>query len=170
MVYFFFIKFSNVFVVVIKTFVNYFQITQKVAEMNRGVDACVNGGSAQLRDSPRGLHSSLEGGLDDIDLLKIGSPPPLQGRDSVSNIFIPIFQFQNRDASIKNIMEFYHININMINFICTRHRKKEMTPLTDQLKTALPNATLCPTRKQLKWTKTTKKILNLQNHRLHPSK
>ena len=27
-----------------------------------------------LADSPRGLHNSLEGGLDDAELLKIGSP------------------------------------------------------------------------------------------------
>jgi len=45
-----------------------------VTDLNRGVDAA--GVGTPLRDSPRGLHNSLEGGLDDIDLLKIGSPPP----------------------------------------------------------------------------------------------
>jgi len=55
--------------------------------MSRGADPSVACANAPLRDSPRGLHSSLEGGLDDIDLLKIGSPPPSNGRDSVSVIF-----------------------------------------------------------------------------------
>lgn len=41
---------------------------------NRGTE---NGGSGGgLLDSPRGLHNSLEGGLDDIDLLKMGSSDP----------------------------------------------------------------------------------------------
>ena len=44
-------------------------------DINRGTDAASVVGTP-LRDSPRGLHNSLEGGLDDCDLLKIGSPPP----------------------------------------------------------------------------------------------
>ena len=50
-----------------------------VTDLNRGNEANGSGGAVvgtPLRDSPRGLHNSLEGGLDDIDLLKIGSPPP----------------------------------------------------------------------------------------------
>ena len=51
-----------------------------VTDLNRGVGVDGSNGptviGTPLRDSPRGLHNSLEGGLDDIDLLKIGSPPP----------------------------------------------------------------------------------------------
>jgi maternal embryonic leucine zipper kinase len=36
------------------------------------------GGSNSLGNSPRGLHSSLEGGLEDIELLSIGSPQQQQ--------------------------------------------------------------------------------------------
>ena len=50
-----------------------------VTDLNRGADAP----GTPLRDSPRGLHNSLEGGLDDIDLLKIGSPPPAAAKDQV---------------------------------------------------------------------------------------
>jgi hypothetical protein len=52
-----------------------------VSDLNRGHEVAAVG--TPLRDSPRGLHSSLEGGLHDIDLLKIGSPPPASGKDQV---------------------------------------------------------------------------------------
>ena len=59
-----------------------------VTDLNRGNEgnnaAAVVG--TPLRDSPRGLHNSLEGGLDDIDLLKIGSPPPAS-KDQVHDVF-----------------------------------------------------------------------------------
>ena len=65
--------------------------------MNRGNDGSTNGNvvGTPLRDSPRGLHNSLEGGLDDIDLLKIGSPPPI-GKDQTPK------KGENFDRSTKN--------------------------------------------------------------------
>jgi hypothetical protein len=57
-----------------------------VTDLNRGSDAGGVVVGTPLRDSPRGLHNSLEGGLDDIDLLKIGSPPPAAGKDQVNMI------------------------------------------------------------------------------------
>eukprot|EP00096_Caligus_rogercresseyi_P005290 TRINITY_DN2049_c0_g1_i3.p1 TRINITY_DN2049_c0_g1~~TRINITY_DN2049_c0_g1_i3.p1 ORF type:complete len:633 (+),score=214.86 TRINITY_DN2049_c0_g1_i3:46-1944(+) len=43
-------------------------------ELNVAKDSEPGGVPLLLSNSPRGLHNSLEGGLDDIDLLKIGSP------------------------------------------------------------------------------------------------
>jgi hypothetical protein len=69
-----------------------------VSDMNRGGsnDSGGNFVGTPLRDSPRGLHNSLEGGLDDIDLLKIGSPPPASSKDQTPK------KGENFDRSTKN--------------------------------------------------------------------
>ena len=41
-------------------------------EMNSASDSA---GRNSLKNSPRGVHTSLEGGLDDVDLLAIGQSP-----------------------------------------------------------------------------------------------
>merc|ERR1719510_455087 len=41
----------------------------------------VNNKSKTLADSPRGLHNSLEGGLDDVELLKMGNNTPKKDQD-----------------------------------------------------------------------------------------
>ena len=67
-------------------------------DINRGTDAASVVGTP-LRDSPRGLHNSLEGGLDDCDLLKIGSPPPAAVGGSKDT---PKKGVDNFDRSTKN--------------------------------------------------------------------
>ena len=44
-----------------------------IDEMNSADDNRRN----SLKNSPRGLHTSLEGGLDDVDLLAIGQGSPI---------------------------------------------------------------------------------------------
>ena len=51
-------------------------------EMGSVVDG---GPGVSLKNSPRGLHTSLEGGLDDIDLLAIGQGSPME--DIVNRVF-----------------------------------------------------------------------------------
>lgn len=44
-------------------------------EMNSASDSS---GRNSLKNSPRGVHTSLEGGLDDVDLLAIGQGSPVK--------------------------------------------------------------------------------------------
>ena len=49
--------------------------TQNAASPKSKAAATSGGGNTPLADSPRALANSLEGGLDDVDLLKIGNSP-----------------------------------------------------------------------------------------------
>jgi len=54
--------------------------------------AAGGGGGTSLADSPRGLHTSLEGGLDDVALLNIGKASPLAEDNNVKPEATPLFE------------------------------------------------------------------------------